>query len=122
MRVSRRAAIVIANMIGTGVFTSLGFQLLEIRSAPVLLALWAVGGLAALCGALSYAELGAALPRSGGEYHFLTEIYHPMPVYLGLGVGYGGLRRADRTGSYDLRQLLERRVPAAVSRSGWRRG
>ena len=52
-------------MIGTGVFTSLGFQLVEIQSVPVLLALWAVGGLAALCGALSYAELGAALPRSG---------------------------------------------------------
>jgi APA family basic amino acid/polyamine antiporter len=69
-------------MIGTGVFTSLGFQLLEIQSAPVLLALWAVGGLAALCGALSYAELGAALPRSGGEYHFLTEIYHPIAGFI----------------------------------------
>lgn len=69
-------------MIGTGVFTSLGFQLLEIRSVPVLLALWAVGGIAALCGALSYAELGAALPRSGGEYHFLTEIYHPIAGFI----------------------------------------
>jgi len=76
------AAIVVANMIGTGVFTSLGFQLLEIRSAPVLLALWAVGGVAALCGALSYAELGAALPRSGGEYNFLTEIYHPLAGFI----------------------------------------
>lgn len=76
------AAIVIANMIGTGVFTSLGFQLVEIQSAPVLLALWAVGGLAALCGALSYAELGAALPRSGGEYNFLTEIYHPIAGFI----------------------------------------
>lgn len=69
-------------MIGTGVFTSLGFQLVEIRSAPVLLALWAVGGVAALCGALSYAELGAALPRSGGEYHFLTAIYHPVAGFV----------------------------------------
>jgi len=69
-------------MIGTGVFTSLGFQLVEIQSVPVLLALWAVGGLAALCGALSYAELGAALPRSGGEYHFLTEIYHPIAGFI----------------------------------------
>jgi APA family basic amino acid/polyamine antiporter len=76
------AAIVIANMIGTGVFTSLGFQLVEIQSAPVLLALWAVGGLAALCGALSYAELGAALPRSGSEYNFLTEIYHPIAGFI----------------------------------------
>jgi APA family basic amino acid/polyamine antiporter len=70
-------AVVIANMIGTGVFTSLGFQLLELRSGFVLLALWAVGGLVALCGAMTYAELGAALPRSGGEYNFLSHIYHP---------------------------------------------
>ena len=70
-------AVVIANMIGTGVFTSLGFQLLELSSGFVLLALWAVGGLIALCGAMTYAELGAALPRSGGEYNFLTRIYHP---------------------------------------------
>ncbi len=70
-------AVVIANMVGTGVFTSLGFQLLELRSGFVLLALWAVGGLIALCGAMTYAELGAAMPRSGGEYNFLSRIYHP---------------------------------------------
>ena len=70
-------AVVIANMIGTGVFTSLGFQLLEIQSGFVILMLWLVGGVTALCGALSYAELGASLPRSGGEYNFLSEIYHP---------------------------------------------
>lgn len=81
-RPSVAAAIVIANMIGTGVFTSLGFQLVEIQSAPALLALWAVGGLAALCGALCYAELGAALPRSGGEYNFLGEIYHPSAGFI----------------------------------------
>ena len=69
-------------MIGTGVFTSLGFQLLEIQSAPVLMMLWVVGGLTALCGALSYAELAAALPRSGGEYHFLSEIYHPCAGFI----------------------------------------
>ncbi len=70
-------AVVVANMIGTGVFTSLGFQLLEIQSGFVILMLWAVGGVAALCGALCYAELGAALPRSGGEYNFLGRIFHP---------------------------------------------
>ena len=70
-------AVVIANMVGTGVFTSLGFQLLDIRSGFVLLMLWAVGGIIALCGAMTYAELGAAMPRSGGEYNFLTRIYHP---------------------------------------------
>ncbi len=69
-------------MIGTGVFTSLGFQLLEIRSGFVLLALWAVGGVVALCGAMTYAELGAALPRSGGEYNFLSRIYHPLAGFV----------------------------------------
>jgi APA family basic amino acid/polyamine antiporter len=71
------ASVVVANMIGTGVFTSLGFQLVDIRSTFVLLMLWVVGGIAAFCGALAYAELGAAIPRSGGEYTFLSRIYHP---------------------------------------------
>jgi len=71
-----------ANMIGTGVFTSLGFQLVDIQSASVIMMLWLVGGVSALCGALSYAELGAALPKSGGEYHFLNEIYHPCAGFI----------------------------------------
>ncbi|MEQ8486401.1 MAG: amino acid permease [Pseudomonadales bacterium] len=75
-------AVVVANMIGTGVFTSLGFQLLDIQSGFVLMMLWVVGGLTALCGALCYAELGAALPRSGGEYNFLSQIYHPAAGYI----------------------------------------
>ena len=75
-------AIVIANIIGTGVFTSLGFQLPEIHSGFALLMLWTVGGVAALCGALSYGELSAALPRSGGEYHFLSQIYHPALGFM----------------------------------------
>jgi len=69
------AAIAVADMIGIGVFTSLGFQVKDIPSAFAVLMLWVVGGVAALCGALSYAELSAALPRSGGEYNFLTQIY-----------------------------------------------
>ncbi|NKB97608.1 MAG: amino acid permease [Pseudomonadales bacterium] len=64
-------------MIGTGVFTSLGFQLLDIESASIVIFLWVLGGILALCGALCYAELGAALPRSGGEYNYLSRIYHP---------------------------------------------
>ncbi len=74
--------IVIANIIGTGVFTSLGFQVADIQSGFPLLMLWIVGGLAALCGALCYGELSAALPRSGGEYHFLSEIYHPAVGFM----------------------------------------
>ena len=75
-------AVVVANMIGTGVFTSLGFQLLDIQSPFVLLMLWVVGGVTALCGALTYAELGAALPRSGGEYNFVSQLFHPAAGFI----------------------------------------
>ncbi len=75
-------AIVIANMIGTGIFTSLGFQAASITSGFALLALWVIGGVVALCGALSYAELAAALPRSGGEFHFLSRIFHPAVGFV----------------------------------------
>jgi basic amino acid/polyamine antiporter, APA family len=74
--------IVVANIIGTGVFTSLGFQVVDLHSGFALLMLWIVGGIAALCGALCYGELSAALPRSGGEYHFLSEIYHPSVGFM----------------------------------------
>jgi len=75
-------AVVVANMVGTGVFTSLGFQLLEIESTGAILWLWVLGGLCALCGALCYAELGAHHTASGGEYHFLTELIHPYAGFL----------------------------------------
>jgi APA family basic amino acid/polyamine antiporter len=74
--------IVVANMVGTGIFTSLGFQVTGLPTGFAILALWIAGGICALCGALSYAELGAALPRSGGEYHFLGVIYHPAVGFL----------------------------------------
>lgn len=71
------AMFVVANMIGTGVFTSLGFQVEVVPSAFPALLLWVVGGLVALAGALVYGELGAALPRSGGEYNLLRRSFHP---------------------------------------------
>jgi len=74
--------IVIANMVGTGVFTSLGFQVGGLPSGFAIVVLWIVGGIAALCGAVAYAELGAALPQSGGEYHFTSKIYGPTVGFL----------------------------------------
>jgi len=70
-------AIVIADMVGVGVFTSLGFQVADIKSGFALLLLWVVGGVVAICGAFCYAELATMLPRSSGEYNFLRQIYHP---------------------------------------------
>ncbi len=74
--------IVIANMIGTGIFTSLGFQVGDLPSGFTIVALWTLGGLCALCGALSYGELAATLQRSGGEYHFLSVIFHPVVGFV----------------------------------------
>ncbi len=75
-------AVVIANMIGTGVFTSIGYQIIDIKSSFALLLLWLVGGIAALCGALTYAELASRIPRSGGEYNFLSQLYHPSVGFV----------------------------------------
>jgi APA family basic amino acid/polyamine antiporter len=69
-------------MVGIGVFTSLGFQVRDLPSGFALLMLWVVGGVIALCGALSYAELATAFPRSGGEYNFLSRIYHKAVGFL----------------------------------------
>ncbi|MGE0288640.1 MAG: APC family permease [Bradyrhizobium sp.] len=70
-------AIVVADMVGVGVFTSLGFQVKDIPSGFAILLLWVVGGVVALCGVFAYGELGAMFPRSSGEYNFLSRAYHP---------------------------------------------
>src|SRR5215207_2620312 len=75
-------AIVVADMVGVGVFTSLGFQVKDIPSGFSLLLLWVVGGGVALCGVFAYSELGAMFPRSSGEYNFLTRSYHPAFGFL----------------------------------------
>lgn len=75
-------AIVVANMIGAGVFTSLGYQAAGFQAIFPLLMLWVVGGVVALCGALSYGELAGMMPRSGGEYNYLSKIYHPAFGFL----------------------------------------
>ena len=92
-------AIVIANMVGTGIFTSLGYQVTDLPTGFSIVTLWAIGGLCAFCGALAYGELAAALPRSGGEYQFLSRAYHPC---VGFVAGTAALTRArilDSVGS-----------------------
>src|SRR5262245_19108195 len=75
-------AIVVADIVGVGVFTRLGFQVKDIPSGFSILALWIIGGLVALCGVFSYSELGAMFPRSSGEYNFLSRAYHPAFGFL----------------------------------------
>jgi len=75
-------ALVVANMIGVGVFTTSGFLIADLKSPFIVLLAWGVGGLVALCGALSYGALARAIPESGGEYLYLTRTLHPAAGYL----------------------------------------
>ncbi len=75
-------AIVVANMIGTGVFGSLGFQVAGIPSAFPIMLLWLIGGLVSFCGAVCYAELASVFPKSGGEYHLLSRTWNPFIGFL----------------------------------------
>jgi APA family basic amino acid/polyamine antiporter len=74
--------IVVANMIGAGIFTTSGLLMAGLNDPVLMLALWVTGGIIALCGALSYGELGAAMPGAGGEYHFLSKLFHPLFGFL----------------------------------------
>lgn len=76
------ASIVIANMIGAGIFTTSGLLMSGLDNPVLLIVLWITGGIIALCGAFAYAELGAAIPKAGGEYTFLAKLYHPVIGFL----------------------------------------
>jgi APA family basic amino acid/polyamine antiporter len=74
--------IVIANMIGAGIFTTSGLLMGDLHNPSILMVLWIVGGIIALCGALCYSELGAAIPKAGGEYIYLSKLFHPLFGFL----------------------------------------
>ena len=75
-------AIVISSMIGTGIFTTTGLMASLGASAGDILVAWLIGGIIALCGALCYGEIGAALPQSGGEYYYLSRLLHPALGFM----------------------------------------
>jgi len=70
-------ALVVSNMIGTGIFTGTGFLAAQLGSPDLIFAIYLVGGVCAFVGAMCYSELGANFPRSGGEYVYLTEAFGP---------------------------------------------
>ncbi|WP_284460285.1 amino acid permease [Chryseobacterium sp.] len=76
------AAIVVSNMIGTGIFTTLGFQLSDITNTYSIFLLWSIGGILALFGAFCYAELGSHFKGNGGDFIYLKETYHPLFGHL----------------------------------------
>jgi len=75
-------ALVIANVIGTGIFTTTGFQAADLGNPTLILLLWLVGGVLAFCGALCYGELGAAMPKAGAEYVYIRETYGRMFAFM----------------------------------------
>ena len=101
-------AIVVADMVGVGVFTSLGFQVQAIPSGFSLLLLWVVGGGVALCGVFSYGELAAMFPRSSGEYNLSApDLPSGRRFPCGLAVGHGRLRRSGCTRRHGFRPIRE---------------
>ena len=74
--------IVVANIIGAGIFTTTGYLMDFLGNPMLMLSLWLVGGVVALCGALAFGELGAAFPEAGGEYTFISKLFHPMLGFL----------------------------------------
>lgn len=75
-------ALVISNMIGTGVFTSLGYQIYDLKNTYAILSLWIIGGFLALIGAFIYSELASKFKQSGGDYIYLSRTFHPVMGYL----------------------------------------
>ncbi|MGD2046455.1 MAG: amino acid permease [Gemmatimonadota bacterium] len=88
MRLRSATALVVANMVGAGIFTTTGFQAADLRNPGIIFALWIVGGVLALLGALCYAELGAMMPEAGGEYVYLRETYGPAFGFMSAFVSF----------------------------------
>ncbi len=80
--VAAAASLVVSNMVGAGIFATSGYLIENLRSPVLLLAVWAVGGMLALAGAMAYGELGASLPYVGGDYVFLREAYGPLWAFM----------------------------------------
>jgi APA family basic amino acid/polyamine antiporter len=83
------AFLVVGAVIGSGIFLTPGLIAARVPSAGLLLAVWLAGGLVTLCGALSFAELGAMYPKAGGQYVYLREAYGPAAAFL-FGWGFFG--------------------------------
>ncbi len=100
-------------MIGAGIFTTSGLLLAQLHDPKLLLLLWGIGGIIALCGALSYSELGARFPRAGGEYAFLSELYSPLAGFLSGWVSFFvGFTAPVAASSLAFSEYLVRTMPA----------
>ncbi len=107
--------IVVANMIGAGIFTTSGLLMGDLKKPLLMLALWLAGGIIALCGALSYGELGAAIPQAGGEYAFLSRLFHPAFGFLSGWVSFfAGFSAPIAASAIGFSEYLTRAFPALL--------
>lgn len=112
-------SLVVANMVGAGIFTTSGLLMADLGDAGLMLALWLVGGVVALCGALCYGELGAAIPRAGGEVAILSELYHPAAGFLSGWVSlFAGFSAPIAASGIGVAEYLAQAAPAVVDGLG----
>ncbi|RKY86552.1 amino acid permease, partial [candidate division KSB1 bacterium] len=106
-------------MIGAGIFTTSGLLIKELNDPVVMLLLWLVGGVIALCGALSYGELGATMPYAGGEYIFLSRLYHPLMGFLSGWVSFFvGFSAPIAASSIGFTEYIARAFPVIIDWGG----
>jgi APA family basic amino acid/polyamine antiporter len=115
--------LVVASMVGAGILTTSGYAVAGVGSNQWMLFLWVVGGITAVCGALTLAELSAALPRTGGDYVYLYEAYGPLPAFLSgwvsFLIGFAGPSAVSARASAD---YLLKPFPSVATPSGlWER-
>ncbi len=107
--------IVIANMIGAGIFTISGKLMENLQNPLIMIVLWVVGGIIALCGALCYGELGAAIPKAGGEYLFLSKLLNNKTGFLSGWVSFvAGFSAPIAASSIGFSEYLFRAVPDLI--------
>jgi basic amino acid/polyamine antiporter, APA family len=115
--------IVISNMIGAGIFTTSGLLMADLNNPYLMLSLWVIGGIIALCGAISYGELGANMPDAGGEYLFLSKLFNPLSGFLSgwvsFLVGFSAPIAASAIGfsSYFVRAFPN--LPSWIEQNSW---
>ena len=113
------ASIVVANMVGAGIFTTSGLLMGDLGSPWLMLALWAGGGVIALCGALCYGRLGAAIPRAGGEYAFLSRLFHPSLGFLSGWVSlFAGFSAPIAASAIGVAEYASRAAPGLLGEEG----
>jgi APA family basic amino acid/polyamine antiporter len=114
------AAIVVANVIGGGIFFVPIIVAGRVPSGPAMLGVWVLGGLLAFAGAMAYAELATLRPRSGGEYVYLRDAYGPLAAFLtgwtSFVAGFSGAIAASAVG---LTEYIGRFFPAAADKTPW---